>query len=56
MRHGYRVYGESAAANFTGYKLVLLDVPVEVAVAIPFYAALIIAFVRYWETVMDNEL
>lgn len=56
MRHGYRVYGESAAGNFTGYKLALLDVPVEVAVAIPFYAALIIAFVRYWETVMDNEL
>ncbi|MFI0606497.1 MAG: hypothetical protein ACH37Z_01215 [Anaerolineae bacterium] len=56
MRHGYRVYGESAAANFTGYKLAFLDVPVEVAVAIPFYAALIIAFVRYWETVMDNEL
>lgn len=56
MRHGYRVYGESAAGNFTGYKLALLDVPVEVAVAIPFYAALIIAFVRYWETVVDNEL
>lgn len=56
MRHGYRIYGESAAGNFTGYKLAFMDVPVEVAVAIPFYAALIIAFVRYWETVVDNEL
>lgn len=56
MAQGYRVYGETAASEFTGYTLALWDTPLEVAVAIPFYAALIIAFVRYWETVLDNEL
>jgi len=56
IKHGYRVYGETAVGEFTGYKLALWDAPLEVAVAIPFYAALVIAFVRYWETVMDNEL
>lgn len=54
IQHGYRVYGPSARANFTGLLSPITHVPIEVAAAIPLYLALIIAFVRYWEIVRDN--
>ncbi len=54
--HGYRVYGESAVANFTGFTMPISGVPIEVAFAIPCYMALVIGFIRYWEIVLDNEL
>jgi hypothetical protein len=53
---GYRVYGESAVANFTGYTTPITGVAVEVAFAIPCYLALIVGFIRYWEIVLDNKL
>ena len=56
MIHGYRVYGDSAIHNFSGFVIPTLDVPVEIAFAIPCYLALIIAFIRYWEIVFDNRL
>jgi len=54
--NGYRVYGESAVMNFTGYKTPLTGVAVEVVFAIPCYLALIVGFIRYWEIVLDNKL
>ncbi|PIR73535.1 MAG: hypothetical protein COU40_02230 [Candidatus Moranbacteria bacterium CG10_big_fil_rev_8_21_14_0_10_35_21] len=45
---GIRQYGPSATGNFSGYHIPLTNVPVEIAFAIPFYLALIIAFVSYW--------
>ncbi len=56
IRNGYRVYGESATRNFVGYVTPITGVPIEVAFAIPCYLALVVAFVRYWEIVLDNEL
>ncbi|MBW4496112.1 MAG: hypothetical protein KME26_24175 [Oscillatoria princeps RMCB-10] len=53
---GYRVYGPSAVNNFTGFVTPVTGVPVEVAFAIPCYMALIIAFIRYWEIILDNRL
>lgn len=54
VQNGYRLYGPSATANFTGIVTPITNVPVEVASAIPLYLALIISFVRYWEIVRDN--
>jgi hypothetical protein len=54
--NGYRVYGPSAVNNFTGFVTPITNVPVEVAFAIPCYMALIIAFIRYWEIILDNRL
>jgi hypothetical protein len=56
IENGYRVYGSSAVASYTGFTLPLTNVPVEIAFAIPCYMALIIAFIRYWEIVFDNQL
>jgi hypothetical protein len=56
ITNGYRVYGESAVKNFMGFVIPIGNVPVEVAFAIPFYMALIIAFIRYWEISLDNRL
>ncbi len=53
---GHRVYGQSAVANFTGFLTPITHIPVEVAFAIPCYMALVIAFIRYWETLLDNRL
>lgn len=50
-----RVYGPSAAANFSGLKTWLTEVPVEIVFAIPLYAGLMIGFIRYWEIVGDNN-
>jgi hypothetical protein len=56
IMHGYRVYGESATANFTGFVMPVTGVATEVAFAIPCYVALIVGFIRYWEIVLDNKL
>jgi hypothetical protein len=56
MDQGYRVYGESATHNFTGFVTPIFNAPVEIAFAIPCYMALIIACIRYWETILDNRL
>ncbi len=54
IQNGYRLYGPSAQANFTGIVTPISNVPAEVAVAIPLYLALIISFVRFWQIVRDN--
>jgi hypothetical protein len=53
---GFRVYGPSAVANFSGFTIPVLKAPVEIAFAIPCYLALVIGFIRYWEIVLDNRL
>jgi len=45
---GVRQYGPSASGNFSGFNIIFTNVPLEIAFAIPFYLALIIAFVSYW--------
>ena len=54
IQNGYRLYGPSAEANFTGIVTPFTNVPAEVAGAIPLYLALIISFVRFWQIVRDN--
>lgn len=56
LQNGYRVYGPSATADFTGVRTVLLDLPIEVLAAIPLYLSLVIAFVRYWDGSVDRTL
>jgi hypothetical protein len=53
---GFRIYGPSAMANFSGFTIPLLETPVEIAFAIPCYLALVIGFIRYWEIALDNNL
>jgi hypothetical protein len=55
INHGYRLYGPSATANFTGFTTVVADIPVEVAFAVPLYLALVIAFIRYWEINLGRQ-
>ncbi len=56
IHQGYRVYGASATANFIGFMIPVLNIPIEIAFAIPCYMALIIGTIRYWETILDNRL
>jgi hypothetical protein len=56
INQGYRLYGPSATANFSGFQTFISNVPIEVAFAIPLYLALVIAFVRYWEIVATQEM
>ncbi len=56
ISNGYRVYGDSAVANFSGFTTPITGVAAEVAFAIPFYAALMVCFIRHWEIVLDNHL
>jgi hypothetical protein len=53
---GMRVYGPSATANFSGFRTILADLPVEVVAAIPLYLALVICFIRYLERISAPDL
>ena len=55
IRNNYRIYGESASQGFSGLLFPLLNIPIEVVFAIPFYLALVFAFVRYWQVVLENN-
>lgn len=55
ITYGYRLYGPSTVANFSGYKVFFTQIPVEVAFAVPFYLALVFTFVRFWEIALDNR-
>lgn len=55
INQGYRLYGPSATANFTGFTTIITNVPVEVAFAIPLYLALVITFIRYWEIGLGGQ-
>ena len=52
---GFRAYGPSATANFSGFRAVLGDIPIEVALAVPLYLALVIGFIRYWERIGNYQ-
>ena len=52
---GYRVYGPSTVAAFTGFHIPFTNLPMEVAFGIPLYFALILSFVKYWEIILDNK-
>jgi hypothetical protein len=54
MATGHRVYGPSAVANFTGLTTVF-GVPLEVAMGTPLYLALVIAFIRYWTSLLESR-
>lgn len=56
IHHDFRIYAENVVHEYIGYQLAALNIPIELAVGIPLYMALIIAFIRYWETVIDNRL
>ena len=56
LANGYRVYGETAVMNQTGFKSPVTGLPVEIVFAIPCYLSLIVCFIRYWEIVFDNQL
>ena len=56
VANGYRVYGNTAVMNYTGFTTPLTGLPVEIAFAIPCYLSLIVCFIRYWEIVFDNRL
>ena len=56
INSGVRVYVSSATEDFTGFRVPLIDVPFEIAFAIPLYMALIIGFVRYWERVAQEAI
>ena len=56
INHGFRIYLQSAVTNFSGFTLPYFGIPVEVMFGIPFYFALIIGFLRYWESIFDNKL
>jgi hypothetical protein len=56
LANGYRVYGDTAVMNQTGFKSPGTGLPVEIVFAIPCYMSLIVCFIRYWEIVFDNRL
>lgn len=53
--NGYRVYGPSMEACFTGFRTPLTNVATEIAYGIPCYLSLIVAFIRFWEIVGDRD-
>jgi len=55
IRAGIRVYGPSATANFSGFMIPYFNVPSEIAFAIPFYLALVIATIKYWHILYENR-
>lgn len=56
IHNGYRVYQPSTVANFSGFIVPGLNIPVEVIFATPFYLALVIAFIKYWAIILDNKI
>ncbi|MFN9246114.1 MAG: hypothetical protein ACK6DS_03470 [Planctomycetota bacterium] len=53
--NGFRVYGPSMVACFTGFRTPITGLPSEIAFAIPCYLSLIIAFIRFWEIVWGRR-
>ena len=55
IQNGFREYGSNSLANFSGITLPYFGVAVEIMFAIPAYLALVIAFIQYWQIVLDNK-
>jgi hypothetical protein len=56
LMSGYRVYGPSMEACFTGFRTPITNIPSEISFAIVCYLSLIIAFIRFWEVVLDKRV
>jgi hypothetical protein len=56
LMSGYRVYGPSMEACFTGFRMPITKVPSEISFAIVCYLSLIVAFIRFWEVVLDKRV
>ena len=54
INHGYRIYQENVTHQYLGYTLPLLNVPIELLFGVLLYMTLVIVFIRYWETILDN--
>ena len=55
MGNGFRVYGDSAMRDFIGYTVPMTNLPLEILFAMPMYFALMMAFIRYWEFILDKR-
>lgn len=55
IANGYRIYGASAQADFSGFLTPVSHMPIEVVFAIPLYFALILGFINYWKITLDNK-
>lgn len=55
MLSGHIIFSPNVQAGFSGFLIPGVNLPVEVAFAIPFYYALIVAFVKYWEILIYNK-
>ena len=55
ITNGFRLYGPSSVANFSGFSIPLTKIPLEIMFAVPFYLSLVIGFVKYWEYMMENK-
>lgn len=55
MEHGFRVYSPTTAANFSGLRLPVLNIPVEVIFGFYLYFSLVVCFIRYWEVILDQR-
>jgi hypothetical protein len=53
--NGFQVYSESVMNNFTGFVTPFINLPVEIAFAVPLYMSLVIAFIKYWELMLVNK-
>jgi len=53
--HGFRLYGPSATAAFSGIYVPGFNIPIDVAFAIPLYFSLVVSFIKYWEIILDNK-
>jgi hypothetical protein len=56
INNGFRIYGESAKHYYTGVIMPVMNIPIEVTFAVSCYMALLIAFMRYWENLLNNNL
>lgn len=55
ITNGFREYGPSSVANFSGLVIPMTSIPIEIMFAIPFYLSLVIGFIKYWEYMMENS-
>ena len=55
INHGYRIYGSSSVANFSGFQIPFYYIPVEIFFAIPLYLALVIGLNKYLQIILDNR-
>jgi hypothetical protein len=54
IANSFRVYGTSAVRDFIGIQLPFVNLPIEILFAMPLYFSLMIAFIKYWELVLNK--